>query len=196
VLSTRTDIHRRTPGRRAGAPLLALAVVAALTLGGTAQAQSGGTGSPGGTTPPVVPPTTATGAPAQVFPVIGPHTFGDGFGAGRGHQGVDIFARCGAMLVANAAGKVVVNGVHPSAGNYLIIRSKRFQRDYVYMHLLYPSPILKKAKVVPGQFVGAVGETGNASGCHLHFEIWRGKWYRGGRAMDPMASLLAWDAYS
>ncbi len=77
-----------------------------------------------------------------------------------------------------------------------MLRSKRLKRDYVYLHMQGPSPLLKKQKVLTGQFVGNVGDTGNASGCHLHFEIWKGKWYRGGRALDPLASLQAWDAYS
>ena len=68
------------------------------------------------------------------------------------------------------------------------------KRDYVYMHLQTPSPLLKGQKVVKGQFVGAVGDTGRATGCHLHFEIWKGKWYRGGIALDPMPSLQAWDS--
>jgi murein DD-endopeptidase MepM/ murein hydrolase activator NlpD len=88
-------------------------------------------------------------------------------------------------------------GSQSAAGNYLVIRSKKpFRRDYVYMHLQAPAPLAKKQKVVPGQSVGAVGDTGNASGCHLHFEIWKGKWYRGGRAIDPLPTLQAWDAYS
>jgi murein DD-endopeptidase MepM/ murein hydrolase activator NlpD len=180
----------KSPLRRPAAALPALAAVVALALSGVAQAQGGGTSAP------VVPPTTASGAPAQVFPIPGPHGYGDGFGAGRGHQGVDLFAKCGSLAVAVTAGRVVAKKFHRALGNYLIIRSKRFKRDYVYGHLAYPAAVRKKSKVLPGQFVGAVGDTGNARGCHVHFEIWRGKWYRGGRATNPMRSLRAWDVYS
>jgi hypothetical protein len=40
------------------------------------------------------------------FPVRGPHTYGDGLGAGRGHRGADVFARCGTKLQAARAGSV------------------------------------------------------------------------------------------
>jgi murein DD-endopeptidase MepM/ murein hydrolase activator NlpD len=64
------------------------------------------------------------------------------------------------------------------------------------MHLAYPAVVRKKQRVTAGQFIGAVGDTGNASGCHLHFELWSGKWYRGGAPIDPLPSLRFWDSYS
>jgi murein DD-endopeptidase MepM/ murein hydrolase activator NlpD len=161
-----------------------------------ASAQSGGTTGPGGTTPP--PPTTtpAPGGATQVFPVPGKHTYGDGFGAGRNHQGVDLFGRCGVPTVAVMNSRVVANSFQARAGNYVILRAASIKRDYVYMHLQTRSTLQKGQIVGPGTYVGPMGDTGNASGCHLHFEIWKGKWYRGGRAINPMRSLLAWDAYS
>jgi murein DD-endopeptidase MepM/ murein hydrolase activator NlpD len=185
-----TSEQTRSTAWRACALALALAVIPAAA----AKAQSGGAPAPGS-----VPPATPAPAPAasgQVFPVPGPHTFGDGFGAGRNHQGADIFAACGSAEVAVAKGRVVNAGFQASAGNYLVIRAKKLRKDFIYMHLEAPTPLGRKQKVVPGQLVGAVGETGNASGCHLHFEIWKGKWYRGGRAVDPMPSLMRWDAFS
>ena len=83
--------------------------------------------------------------------------------------------------------RVVYSGFQGAAGNYVVLRNKKVKRDYVYMHLQAPSPLLKGQKVVKGQFVGAVGDTGRATGCHLHFEIWKGKWYRGGYAARPDA---------
>lgn len=172
---------------------VAVAVAATASASGAAYGQSGGTVSPGGST---APPPTPAGGPSQVFPVPAKHKFGDGFGAGRGHQGVDIFAPCGTLLIAVTNTRVVRRGFQRAAGNYVVLRSKKLRRDYVYMHMQAPTPLRKKQNVVPGQFVGGMGDTGRATGCHLHFEVWKGKWYRGGRAIDPMRSLRAWDAYS
>ena len=176
------------------------AALGALALStGVAIAQSGGVTPPGGTEPP--PPAgepVPTTGPTQVFPLNAPHTYGQGIGAARGarsHQGVDILSACGGEGVAVMNGRVVFNGYQGAAGNYMVIRNKRIKRDFVYMHLTKPG-LPKGTKVVTGQWIASVGDTGNATTCMLHFEIWKGKWYRGGRPLDPMPSLQAWDAYS
>ena len=137
------------------------------------------------------------------FPVRGAHHFGGPealFGAGRGghgHQGQDVFAACGTPLVAARGGVVKLNRFHRRAGNYLVIDGEGTDIDYAYMHLRDPSPLVKGARVRTGQVIGHVGQTGRASGCHLHFEIWSAPgWYTGGAPVDPLPALLAWDAYS
>jgi murein DD-endopeptidase MepM/ murein hydrolase activator NlpD len=69
--------------------------------------------------------------------------------------------------------------------------------DNAYMHLAQPSPFSEGDKVFTGQQIGLVGETGDATACHLHFEIWTPPgWYSGGKPIDPLPSLESWDAYS
>ena len=49
--------------------------------------------------------------------------------------------------------------------------------------------------MLPGQQIGIVGQTGDATACHLHFELWLGKWYRGGHAVDPLPYLQTYQGY-
>jgi murein DD-endopeptidase MepM/ murein hydrolase activator NlpD len=136
----------------------------------------------------------------HVFPVRGPHTYGDGFGvqrAGHTHQGVDVMADCGVPLVAARGGVVKYKGTHAAAGNYLVIDGAQTGIDNTYMHLRDPSPLKKGDTVLTGQPIGFVGRTGDATACHLHFEEWTAPgWYTGGHAFDPMPDLKAWDALS
>ncbi len=143
----------------------------------------------------------APGPVAGVFPVRGTHDFGgtqSRFGAGRSghsHQGQDVMAKCGVPLASATAGTVHTTGYQSSAGNYIVIRGSAPAQDYVYMHLKAAPVVGKGAVVAAGQAIGAVGETGNAQGCHLHFEIWSGPgWYDGGRPFDPLPQLQAWEA--
>jgi murein DD-endopeptidase MepM/ murein hydrolase activator NlpD len=132
------------------------------------------------------------------FPLDGRHSYGDGFGAGRDHEGQDVFARCGAPIHAARGGRVQVNDVHPAAGNYLVIDGKGTQLDFMYAHLVRPSPLSEGARVRTGQVIANVGQSGNASGCHLHFELWSAPgWYEGGHALPSVGRLLkTWDSWS
>ncbi len=62
------------------------------------------------------------------------------------------------------------------------------------MHMAGPNPFTRGDKVATGQRIGAVGDTGNARGCHLHFELWSAPgYYEGGHPFDPLPALKAWD---
>lgn len=137
------------------------------------------------------------------FPVRGRHDFGGDearFGAGRpghSHQGHDVFARCGTRLVAARGGVVKAKAYHSAAGNYIVIDGDNTGVDYAYMHMVEASPFTVGDRVHTGQQIGLVGETGRASGCHLHFEMWDAPgWYDGGSPFDPLPFLTEWDAVS
>ena len=134
------------------------------------------------------------------FPVRGAHGYGGfvaRFGGGRGHQGQDVFAACGTPLVAARGGKVKFKQYHSRAGYYLVIDGQRTGIDYAYMHLRSPALVDAGDRVRTGQLIGYVGRTGDATACHLHFEMWTAPgWYSGGHVFDPLPSLLSWDKMS
>ena len=137
----------------------------------------------------------------HVFPIRGRHDLGqsatNNFGGGRGHRGQDMFAACGTPLVAARGGKVRAAGYNGAAGNYAVITSPDTSLDYVYMHMRR-APLIKAGDVVSTrQAIGEVGDSGNASGCHLHLELWDAPgWYAGGSAFDPLPRLRLWDGWS
>ena len=139
----------------------------------------------------------------HVFPVRGRHDYGgagSGFGAGRAghsHQGQDVFAECGTRMVAPRGGRVKFEQSHAAAGHYIVIDGAGTDLDYAYMHLAEPSPFQPGDRVYTGQQIGSVGDSGNAQGCHLHFELWGAPgWYEGGEPFDPLPALQAWDSWS
>jgi murein DD-endopeptidase MepM/ murein hydrolase activator NlpD len=137
------------------------------------------------------------------FPILGKHDFGDAgarFGAprsGHTHQGQDVMADCGLPVVAARGGTVQYAGWEGAAGNYLVIDGKGTPYDTAYMHLAEPTPLKEGELVRTGQPIGIVGDTGDATACHLHFEMWGPPgWYEGGSPIDPLPYLKKWDAYS
>jgi len=160
-------------------------------------------------TPPARPATTSEALGLSfdffgyAFPIMGPHEFGGAagrFGAGRSghtHQGQDTMAACGTPLVAARGGTVQYSGYQSLAGNYIVIDGKGTTLDFMYAHLAEPSPLQTGEPVRTGQPIGVVGDTGDATACHLHFEIWTAPgWYEGGSPIDPLPYLEKWDRYS
>jgi murein DD-endopeptidase MepM/ murein hydrolase activator NlpD len=136
------------------------------------------------------------------FPVGDPHNFGGAsarFGAprsGHTHQGQDVFAPCDTPLYAAHAGVVRARSFQSSAGYYLVIDGAD-GTDTAYYHMKKLSWAVVGTPTYPGQQIGRVGASGNASGCHLHFEHWSAPgWYSGGAPYDPLPELLSWDSYS
>ena len=138
---------------------------------------------------------------AGVFPLQGSYTFGGEdarFGAGRPghiHQGQDVVAASGTPIVAPVAGTVLWKANQPGgAGIYLVVHGTADERDYVFMHIKRGTMLVAPGQAVTaGQQLAQVGATGDASGPHLHFEIWVGGWAaRGGEPVDPLPQLQRW----
>jgi hypothetical protein len=139
---------------------------------------------------------------SHIFPVRGAHNYGGAsarFGASRSghtHQGQDVMASCGTKLVAAQGGTVIYSGSQSAAGNYIVIHGVD-GTDNAYMHLAQPSAFGEGDGVFTGQQIGVVGDTGDATACHLHFEIWTAPgWYTGGHVIDPLPALQSWDSFS
>jgi murein DD-endopeptidase MepM/ murein hydrolase activator NlpD len=137
---------------------------------------------------------------AHAFPLAGAFDWGGKdarFGArrkGHRHQGQDLTAAEGTPVVSPHAGVVeAVDFQRHGAGNYVVIDSDGENYDFVFMHLRSGSVrVLVGDHVRTGQQIGEVGSTGESTGPHLHFEIWMGGWYIGGRPIDPLGLLRSW----
>jgi murein DD-endopeptidase MepM/ murein hydrolase activator NlpD len=142
---------------------------------------------------------------AYQYPLRGPHDYGDlavtGFGVKRAngtiHLGQDIIAGCGTPIVAAHAGVIKSAGYSKGYGNYVVLGGIGTRFDFVYGHMKGRSWAGRRRHVRAGQRLGSVGQTGSDSGvCHLHFELWKGRWFAGGSRTDPLPHLRAWDQYS
>ncbi|NJD10820.1 MAG: M23 family metallopeptidase [Gemmatimonadetes bacterium] len=98
------------------------------------------------------------------------------------HEGVDIAAPEGTPVRALRGGTVTFAGVQGGYGNVVYIQHGGGVIS-VYGHLSRIA-VTRGARVANGEVIGAVGRTGDASGAHLHLEVWRGR-----RAEDPVPLL-------
>jgi murein DD-endopeptidase MepM/ murein hydrolase activator NlpD len=113
---------------------------------------------------------------------------GDGLGAGRGHEGVDLFAAAGTPLVAVDDGFVLETGADGGRGNWIAIFDPRRNQTYNYFHMLGPASVSAGQRVRAGAPVGELGCTGSCYGDHLHFEVRAGRGTYG-TVLDPLPLL-------
>jgi murein DD-endopeptidase MepM/ murein hydrolase activator NlpD len=87
------------------------------------------------------------------------------------HTGDDYSVACGTPVLAATAGKIEILTDQPWAGRWLVMLSTgpgKLTTWYAHMEALAATA---GQHVKAGQIIGRVGEEGNATGCHLHFEL-------------------------
>lgn len=103
------------------------------------------------------------------------------FGVVRPHTGVDYAAPAGTPVVTIGDGVVVEKGYKGGGGHTVKIRHNSTYTT-AYLHLQkYGAGIEVGKHVSQGQVIGYVGSTGNSTGPHLDFRIWKG-----GTPIDPL----------
>ncbi|MBL0291289.1 MAG: peptidoglycan DD-metalloendopeptidase family protein [Betaproteobacteria bacterium] len=103
----------------------------------------------------------------------------------RAHRGTDYAAPVGTPIRATGSGKVLVAGRQGGYGNVIHVQHAG-GFSTVYAHLSRFAPQVKTgARVSQGEVIGHVGQTGWATGPHLHYEF-----RVGGEARDPQTIAL------
>ena len=98
------------------------------------------------------------------------------------HSGIDLACAAGTAVQAVQEGVVTAAAYSPSYGNHLrILHPDGCETRYAHLQYLYVRP---GEVVQAGQTLGTVGQTGRATGAHLHLELWRQ-----GAACNPAALL-------
>lgn len=129
-------------------------------------------------------PAPPTEGGLYVWPVSGEITSRFGyrihpiFGTWVFHAGVDIATQTGKPVKAAAAGTVVAAGRDGGYGNVVRVDHGGFTTVYAHLHEV---TVQVGQQVGRGQVVGTVGNTGNSTGPHLHFE-----WWLAGQPVDPL----------
>ena len=102
-----------------------------------------------------------------------------------GHWAIDIAADYGSKVVAAGKGTVTFAGWKNNGGGYQVWISHGSGLYTTYNHM---SAVTVSAgrSVVRGQQVGRIGSSGDATGPHLHFEVWVGPIWNGGTRVNPL----------
>jgi murein DD-endopeptidase MepM/ murein hydrolase activator NlpD len=132
----------------------------------------------------------------------GPSTYGGGsfswpvVGGGNyisqyfhyGHYGVDIAADYGSRVRAAASGRVIFAGWKGNGGGYQVWVAHGSGLYSTYNHMSAIT-VASGESVSEGDQVGRVGQSGHATGPHLHFEVWVGAIWNGGYRVNPLKYL-------
>jgi murein DD-endopeptidase MepM/ murein hydrolase activator NlpD len=89
----------------------------------------------------------------------------------RAHKGVDYAAPTGTPIRATGKGRIAFMGTQSGYGNVVVVEHGR-QYSTLYGHLSrFNHKYRKGSDVMQGEVIGYVGQTGLATGPHLHYEF-------------------------
>jgi murein DD-endopeptidase MepM/ murein hydrolase activator NlpD len=125
-------------------------------------------------------PEGARGTGAFQWPVLGTITQGYWYG----HRAIDVGAPTGSAVLATDGGFVSFAGWTDVGYGYLIVvdHANGFSTYYAHLSNIY---VAEGQDLRRGQVIGAVGNTGNSTGPHLHFEVRRHNTQQNPRAYLP-----------
>ncbi len=95
-------------------------------------------------------------------------------GGNKFHYGVDLAADQGTDILAFADGEVYATGESSTLGNYIMLQH---QGGYITLYAHCSRVTAAGGAVVKGEKIAEVGDTGLATGPHLHFELHDGDLY-------------------
>ena len=105
-----------------------------------------------------------------IWPVQGDVSRGFEQDATRRHDGIDIVAPKGTSIQAAAEGEVIFSGWGPGGYGRIVILQHQFDVVTIYAHnhenLVQPGQYIRQ-----GEPIATVGQSGRATGNHLHFEV-------------------------
>lgn len=117
------------------------------------------------------------------WPIQGKLTSKFGPRRGRRHDGIDLAARKGTPIRAAGSGRVIYSGSNLGAYGKVVVLKHRHDWATVYAHNRR-NLVREGAFVEAGDVIAEVGDTGNATAPHLHFEVRQGNSPR-----DPLSCL-------
>jgi murein DD-endopeptidase MepM/ murein hydrolase activator NlpD len=102
--------------------------------------------------------------------------YAPGYGCEHFHNGIDIVNDCGTAIRAAAVGRVAYVGWNFGDGYdpawiVVVAHAENLQTWYAHMKPLAPNGVRQGAAVKAGQILGYEGNTGNSTGCHLHWMV-------------------------
>ncbi|MGW6033396.1 transglycosylase family protein [Gordonia terrae] len=117
-------------------------------------------------------------------------TSGYGMRDGAMHEGIDLAGALGAPIYAAADGTVTAAGTASGFGHWIVLTHNINGHVWstVYGHMFADGVLVKAGqKVTAGQHIAKLGNDGQSTGPHLHFEVWDGghRDFTGGRSVDP-----------
>jgi peptidoglycan hydrolase CwlO-like protein len=164
--------------RQAAAAAAAKAAAEAAAAAAANNNNSAAGGGGGGGSTPTPPPSVPVSSGAFTMPANG--TFTSGFAPrwGSFHYGIDIANRAANVPVMAAADGVVIRSYYSgSYGNVVFIAHSVNGQSYTTVSAHMETRFVSSGAVVKkGQQIGIMGNTGDSTGKHLHFELHRGQW--------------------